>query len=171
MFLMDTFLGGEFFTYGTEVIRLMLCDQEDRVDPMIYIFPRMTKCIFYKYGVSGEVERHDALCVLPLNIVNEKIFIFLWFWFIILATLTFPLIVYRILIIISHKFRVLIFKWSYGRIGTEDIEKLTRNCSFGSWYLLYMIGTNIDKGIFYEAVKDLAATVKRKISQSQLSLV
>ena len=47
---------------------------------MIYIFPRMTKCTFHKFGASGEVEKHDALCILPLNIVNEKIYIFLWFW-------------------------------------------------------------------------------------------
>ena len=49
---------------------------------MIYIFPRMTKCTFHKFGVSGEVEKHDALCILPLNIVNEKIYIFIWFWYI-----------------------------------------------------------------------------------------
>ena len=54
--------------------------QEDRLDPMIYIFPRMTKCTFHKFGASGEVEKHDALCILPLNIVNEKIYIFIWFW-------------------------------------------------------------------------------------------
>ena len=45
-------------------------DQEDRLDPMIYIFPRMTKCTFHKFGTSGEVEKHDALCILPLNIGN-----------------------------------------------------------------------------------------------------
>ncbi len=28
------------------------------------------------------------MCVLALNIINEKIYVFLWFWFIILAVLT-----------------------------------------------------------------------------------
>jgi hypothetical protein len=37
---------------------------------------------------TGSIQRHDALCVLPLNILNEKIFIFLWFWFIILSVLS-----------------------------------------------------------------------------------
>ena len=58
---------------------------------MIYIFPRMTKCTFSKFGTSGEVEKHDALCILPLNVVNEKIYIFLWFWFLILGFLTLTL--------------------------------------------------------------------------------
>lgn len=55
MFLMNKFFDGEFMTFGLDVIRHMEADQEDRMDPMIYIFPRMTKCTFYKYGVSGEV--------------------------------------------------------------------------------------------------------------------
>jgi hypothetical protein len=37
---------------------------------------------------TGTIQRHDALCILPLNILNEKIFIFLWFWFIILSVLS-----------------------------------------------------------------------------------
>jgi hypothetical protein len=48
----------------------------------------MTKCIFHKYGGSGTIQRFDALCVLSMNIVNEKIYIFLWFWFIILSVVT-----------------------------------------------------------------------------------
>lgn len=55
MFLMNKFFDGEFMTFGLDVIKHMEADQEDRLDPMIYIFPRMTKCTFYKYGVSGEV--------------------------------------------------------------------------------------------------------------------
>ena len=58
MFLMNRFFDGEFMTFGLDVIAHMEADQEDRMDPMIYIFPRMTKCTFYKYGVSGEVISH-----------------------------------------------------------------------------------------------------------------
>jgi len=28
----------------------------------------MTKCTFHKFGSSGEIEKHDAMCILPLNI-------------------------------------------------------------------------------------------------------
>ena len=30
----------------------------------------MTKCTFHKFGTSGNIEKHDALCILPLNIGN-----------------------------------------------------------------------------------------------------
>ena len=46
-------------------------DPEDRVDPMSRIFPRLTKCTFNKFGPSGTVQRRDAMCVLPVNIINE----------------------------------------------------------------------------------------------------
>ncbi|XP_023724848.1 innexin shaking-B [Cryptotermes secundus] len=159
IFLMDHFLDGEFFTYGIDVINFMQSDQEDRVDPMIYIFPRMTKCTFYKYGVSGEVERHDSICILPLNIVNEKIYIVLWFWFIILAILTLLLIIYRLCMVTSYRLRAYLFKINYGLIRRSDIEKITRHYSVGDWYLLYMIGVNIDARIFNEVFHELAEKI------------
>ena len=48
----------------------------------------MTKCTFHKYGFSGVIERHDALCLLPINILNEKIYLVLWLWFMALSIIT-----------------------------------------------------------------------------------
>ena len=64
---------------------LLLINLSSYADPMIYVFPRMTKCTFHKFGTSGNIEKHDALCILPLNIVNEKIYIFIWFWLLLLG--------------------------------------------------------------------------------------
>jgi hypothetical protein len=46
MFLMDRFFDGAFLTFGLEVIAFAEQDQEDRLDPLIYVFPRMTKVLF-----------------------------------------------------------------------------------------------------------------------------
>lgn len=147
MFLMNKFFDGDFIRFGLQVLEYMGEDQEDRIDPMIYIFPRMTKCTFFKYGVSGEVrlfvccciewwaaitgvllfqvERHDAICILPLNVVNEKIYIFLWFWFILLAILSALTIFYRIIIIFSPRMRVYLlrlrFRWVRPVESVSDI--------------------------------------------------
>lgn len=95
MWLMNRFFDGEFFSYGWRVMNLSETPQEQRYDPMVYVFPRITKCLFHKYGASGSIQKHDALCVLPLNIVNEKTYIFIWFWYIILLLLLIGLAVYR----------------------------------------------------------------------------
>jgi hypothetical protein len=37
----------------------------------------VTKCTFFKYGSSGTTESRDGLCILALNIINEKVRILL----------------------------------------------------------------------------------------------
>lgn len=44
--------------YGTDVISYSNMNQENRSDPMIEIFPRITKCTFHKYGASGSIQKH-----------------------------------------------------------------------------------------------------------------
>lgn len=100
IYFMDLFLGGEFTNYGPSVVQYTNMNQEDRVDPMVKVFPRVTKCTFHAYGPSGDVQRFDSLCVLPLNIVNEKVYVFLWFWFVMLALLSGLCLIYRVLIIV-----------------------------------------------------------------------
>ncbi|KAB0790577.1 hypothetical protein PPYR_15018, partial [Photinus pyralis] len=156
MFLMNRFFDGAFLTFGIDVLNFMDSDEEDRVDPMILIFPRMTKCTFYKYGVSGEVEKHDAICILPLNVVNEKIYVFLWFWFIILACLTFATIIYRIIIIFSPRMRVYLLRIRYRLIRKDAIDLIVRRSKMGDWFLFYMLGENVDSVIFRDVMQELA---------------
>lgn len=88
IFFTDCFLGYEFSTYGVTAASFLERAAEKRTDPMSRVFPRMTKCTFQKYGPSGTIQRHDAQCILPINIINEKIYVFLWFWFCILSVIT-----------------------------------------------------------------------------------
>jgi len=156
MFLMDRFFEGAFFTFGLEVIAFAERDQEDRLDPMVYIFPRMTKCTFHKFGASGEVEKHDALCILPLNIVNEKIYIFLWFWFLILGVLSALVVVYRLVIIISPRMRAYLLYIRFRLIKREVINTIVKKSKMGDWFLFYMLGQNVDSIIFKEVMHELA---------------
>jgi len=156
MFLLDRFFDGTFFTFGIEVLSFADRDQEDRIDPMVYVFPRMTKCTFHKFGSSGEIEKHDALCILPLNIFNEKIYIFLWFWMLILSTLTFLVVVYRVLICFSASIRTYLMKIRYRRVRTECIEVIMEKSQVGDWFLMYLLGQNIDQVIFKDVMQELA---------------
>lgn len=65
MIMMNRFLGGEFSMYGWKVLSFTEWDWSVRFDPMIKVFPRLTKCTFHRYGSSGDVQRHDAMCILP----------------------------------------------------------------------------------------------------------
>ena len=58
-------------------------------------FPKVAKCTFRSYGPSGTPQKIDGLCVLPVNIFNEKIYAFMWTWFVILAVISSLGICYR----------------------------------------------------------------------------
>ena len=54
------------------------------------------------------LQKSDAMCLLPLNIVNEKIFLVLWAMFIILVMITItPIIVIIVIILIITHYQVL----------------------------------------------------------------
>jgi len=97
IYILDAFLGYEFSTYGLDVVNYSEQPgmQFDRPDPMHKLFPKVTKCTFHKYGPSGSIEKKDGLCVLSLNIINEKIFIVVWFWLVVVACVTGVFLLYR----------------------------------------------------------------------------
>jgi len=156
MYLVDAFLGGTFSTYGLDVIRYSELDQDDRNDPMIRVFPRMTKCTFHRYGSSGDVQRHDALCILPLNIINEKIYIFLWFWFVFLAVLSGALLIYRVIVLMSDHVRDTVLIRRARLSDRSDLIIVLDNGDVGDWFLMYMLCKNMDPLHYRELIVRLS---------------
>ncbi|XP_037027425.1 innexin inx3 [Bradysia coprophila] len=155
IFFVDKFLGGAFLTYGTDVVKFSNMNQENRSDPMVEVFPRVTKCTFHKFGASGSIQKHDALCVLALNILNEKIYIFLWFWFIVLAFLSGCAIIYSSIVVMMPTTRESIIKRRF-RTGTpKEIEMLIRNIQVGDFLLLHLLGQNINVNSFGDILRGL----------------
>ncbi|XP_046984394.1 innexin inx2 [Schistocerca americana] len=162
IYFMDLFLDGEFTTYGSDVVRFTEMEPEERSDPMSRVFPKVTKCTFHKYGPSGSVQTFDGLCVLPLNIVNEKIYVFLWFWFVILSVLTGIGLVYRLATAMGPQMRMYLLR-ARSRLAPQDqIETISNKCQIGDWFVLYQLGKNIDPLIYKELVADLAKKLEGK---------
>lgn len=164
IFFMDYFLDGEFSTYGSDVLKFTEMEPEDRADPMARVFPKVTKCTFHKYGPSGSIQKLDGLCVLPLNIVNEKIYVFLWFWFLFVAVLSGLNLVYRTAVVVMPKFRLLLLRARSRLAPQDEVETITKKCQIGDWFILYQLGKNIDPLIFKELVSDLAKKLDGKES-------
>jgi len=165
IFFTDMFLGYRFQQFGREVFSFTEQDMTTRTDPLDRLFPKVTKCNFQKYGPSGTLQKHDALCVLPLNIINEKIYIFLYFWFVFLAAVSGIWLVYRLLTIISHDMRVnVIHARADFRVDKGVISACLSNLDhspterLGDFLLLYQITKNVNPLI----IKDIFDAIAPK---------
>jgi len=81
IFLLNAFLGNEYHLFGFEVIGKFMRGLDWGESKR---FPRVTLCDFHIREV-GIVHRYTVQCVLPINLFNEKIFLILWFWILLLA--------------------------------------------------------------------------------------
>lgn len=160
MILMNKFFDGEFYRYGWNVLNYSETPQDQRVDPMVFVFPRVTKCIFHKYGASGSIQKHDSLCILPLNIVNEKTYIFIWFWYIILLALLVGLMVYRALIIFVPSIRARVLNARNRMVPREIAVSVSKKTDIGDWWIIYMLGRNLDPLIYRDVLAELAKQIE-----------
>jgi hypothetical protein len=172
MFFMNYFLGGEFFDYGLDVLRVTELPMEERIDPLSKVFPKVTKCTFNNYGPSGTVENKDGFCVLAINIINEKIYIFLWFWFLAIGVLTGVHLFIRFLSTVSPCFRLLELRfvmWCRDRKemsnlsdsnprndgSTSDLSVVVRSCKYGDFFLILQFSKHFDPYVFHEFITDV----------------
>lgn len=129
----------------------------------IKVFPRLTKCTFHRYGSSGDVQKHDAMCILPINIVNEKVYIFLWFWFYFLALVSFLALIYRSLTIFYPSIRVIAVH-SHCRITSPKlIREVLAYGRAGDWFVLDLLSKNMDPLNF----RDLLCELKNKFDMAK----
>ncbi|KYM89301.1 Innexin inx7 [Atta colombica] len=164
IYLTDWFLGGAFLGLGQAISEPL---SKEKMNPLDIIFPKVTKCIFHKYGPSGTIQKHDALCVMALNIVNEKIYTVLWFWFVVLAVLTGLGLVWRILTMVLHarstSFNKFVFSMACpGKYNPWNVLKVTHEYYFGDWLFLYYIAKNLDNYVFKELLQSLAEELENK---------
>jgi len=151
LFFTDAFLGYEFSKYGVSAASVLNDDPAERIDPMSQVFPRVTKCTFHKYGPSGDIQRHDVQCILPINIINEKIYVIFWFWLMILTILTILDVLFHMILVSVRgvRWKILNRKLNtaprYKLVALDiDLHLVCRSLSFGDWKLCYHLIRNMD---------------------------
>jgi len=103
----DKFLNDKFKWYGLEVVNYYSWSHRDRMNPtlgirnpMCSVFPTVTSCNIPNVGAAGGEQMHNGLCVLTQNIINEKIYLVLWFWYAFLGPVSVLFVFYRLFTIL-----------------------------------------------------------------------
>lgn len=84
LFLLNEFLGNKFYLYGYESIAAFVDGNDWTISPR---FPRVTHCDIEIRQITN-IQRWTLQCVIPINLYNEKIFLFMWFWCVLLSVLS-----------------------------------------------------------------------------------
>ncbi|EUB62615.1 Innexin unc-7 [Echinococcus granulosus] len=82
--VMPRYLNGEAFIFGIDKLRDLM---NTRFWNQTGSFPRVALCDFELRRMGSNQHRYTIQCVLRINIFNEKIYIFLWFWFFLISVL------------------------------------------------------------------------------------
>ncbi|AAS79819.1 innexin Vnx-b7 [Ichnoviriform fugitivi] len=162
---MNAFLGEDFHYYGIYVLIVHWKEglQPEMTKPMELLFPTVTKCTFKKYGPSGSAELRDGMCILTQNALNQKIFVFLWFWFHILAAMSAFVIVCRIFTLVFPSLRLRSFRSTCSLNSARDINVVFDKLWIGDWFLLCMLQRNINILAYKELIIRIARSCDSNI--------
>ena len=153
--LTDWFLDQNFSTYGSKTIAYLRGSGETtevdiggqtksvKLNPMCSVFPTSVRCDTTVAGVNGVGDELSDLCILGQNIMNQKIYLVLWIWFVVLFSVSACMIVYRVLTCILPGFQR---KEIQGYLKSSDdyaVRRLRLDFDhIGNYFVLTQIGRN-----------------------------
>lgn len=131
------------------------------------LFPTQAKCFYYDFGPSGSQQQRDALCFLPQNTINEKVFVFLYVWLI--AMVCFALLnIIRIVIMVTLKcLRISDIRYkanSYCQRPSMDFFYFYSD--IGYWFTLSLLHKNLSPVLFKDLISDLMKCKEKKNQNS-----
>ena len=137
----DVFLHGKFSTYGWDVVqwyrqhgRSSSRNSADNHSPFCTTFPTEVSCTIPNIGAGGRGQRFNGLCVLSQNIINEKIYLLIWFWLLILSCIAVLHFLFRIATLFSSPVRRILLLSRMGvpndfvnQISAKRVQQLFEN--------------------------------------------
>ena len=165
-YLLTGLLNIDYNAYGWSLVKEIAVNG---VPQESVYFPRITYCDF-KIRQLHNVLPLTAQCILPINVLNEKMFAFLWFWFALVTALTiFNLLVWIYRMFARESYVSYIFKYikqagegtcRSDKIRCKDfIERYLRNDGV---LLLRVVGKNSTNLVVSDLVSNLWELYKKK---------
>ena len=105
-------------------------------------------CEMSFFGNSGEVQNASGMCNLPITIINEKIYLIIWVWFLVMIIVTVLVMLAQLCLLLAPYLRQLTLQRSSKSTPTHHIKRLVRRLSYGDYVLLQFLEKNLDSSQF-----------------------
>jgi len=163
-YMTDVFLNGNFWYYGWDAVKFNQLSYKEQqsgavINPMCKAFPTEVSCSLPNVGAAGGEQIHNGICVLSQNIINEKMYLAIWFWLVILIIISPLCIFYRIMTLFFDGFRTALLMARVGNTNDKttrkSIKAVMARCYLGDWFVLYQISKNVNMYFFRAFMREL----------------
>lgn len=159
-YITDRFLNQRYLTFGWDMWQyysLPIDEQKVQwvVNPMCRTFPRVASCNYFRFGPGGDQEKINAICILALNMINDKVFALIWWWCCSLSCLGVLRLIYSAILASSAYLRFQVFNLRVNRYvkrctKKDLIQAYIRSIPRGDWFVLYQLSKNLYRPFFMD---------------------
>jgi len=180
LFLTNKFLNHRFLLYGLKVWRYYTLPEEEHrfeLNPMCDTFPRIASCDYWRWGPGGRQENVSAICVLALNMINDKVFLIFWWWLVFIIVAGTSRLVFRLFQVKSGivRFQMINLRMNrYFRRSSSKIDKIEayiKQCKLGDWFVLYQLSKNLNRPFFMEFLTKISVEYDRDFDKDEEPLL
>jgi len=150
LYFMDLVLGNQFLHLGTHIL-----SWEQLSVAMNRVFPLVVMCSMNYIGPSGEPVQEHGMCTLPINILNEKIYLLIWIWYLIMIIISVFSLLHELVLLLAPYLRQLTLQRNSQNIPAVQIRRMIRRCSYGDFILLQILAKNLDSTQFNALISHL----------------
>ncbi|KAL4217046.1 hypothetical protein ACF0H5_023502 [Mactra antiquata] len=176
-YLLNAFMGTGFNLYGYEYINSLATGSMIKESPR---FPRVTLCDLQIRQLQN-VQRYTVQCVLPINLFNEVVFLFMWFWFVFIAFITLISFIQWVYKVMSKRYAYMYVKKYLSLndpklvLSTEDKINLKvfaeRYLRKDGCYVTWMVGHNSTDLVVIDLIVQLWEDYKKAQSEKTTGVI
>ena len=137
-------------------------DPANQTNSLVTVFPKVALCNFNYVGLFGIIQSDEGTCVLSLSVLNEKIYLILWFWLIILAIVSGLSLFYRFAVLTIAKLRLRLLSKKAIRTLKDQVAKVVQICQIGDWFILLLLTENLNPLMFEQLICDLVDEFEKR---------
>ena len=95
-----------------------------------------------------------------INIINEKIYVFLWFWLVLLSILTILSVIYHMFVLVTPSMTRMVLRNRSMNQSDLPFEEMGKRFELGDWKLLSILSRNMEPLVFGEFIRELYEAMK-----------